>query len=108
MSLHLSDSGCYGTCNQGRKPCTMPGVCGLRRVSVADLNARQAEREAAAAEAARIARLRITLEPDGMPPREVRPIPWASFRPLLIVGAISACATLWLAWQLVAAARGAL
>lgn len=64
MCLVLSESGCYGSCHQGRKPCTMPGVCGLRLVSEQDLDARQSERAATAAEAARIARLQLDLAAD--------------------------------------------
>lgn len=26
-------NGCYGNCNQGRRPCTMPGVCGRGRIA---------------------------------------------------------------------------
>lgn len=86
MALMLNESGCYGNCQQGDKPCTMPGVCGIRRVTEADLDARQAERQSAAAraEAQRIARLRVDLDDGGDTLPDVQPVNWRSFRPLLL------------------------
>jgi hypothetical protein len=68
---------CLGNCQQGRRDCTLPGVCSAsRKVSEADLDARERERAAAS----------NTPGPQRGTalPEAPEPIDWPSFRPLLL------------------------
>lgn len=80
MSLIFTDDvpTCLGNCQQGRRACTLPGVCrASRKVTEADLDAREHERQHERARARRAA--------TPLPPGAPEPIDWPSFKPLLIV-----------------------
>ena len=80
MSLIFTDDvpACLGNCQQGRRDCTLPGVCrASRKLTEADLDARELERERERERARRAA----TPLPAGAPDE----LDWPSFKPLLIV-----------------------